>query len=235
MGEAMGVEQLPTPTVADIGVFVVTKLGYCGYALILPCFLQPWLHVLSAPHQAGYLMTRTELLDRLAVLLGGRTAEELIFGDVSTGAQDDLQRATDLVRHMITRYGMSDALGLATFEAPRQALFLQVPTGAPREYSEETARVIDAEIQTLLEAAHTRVRETLTAQRALLESLATLLIAHEVVDRTALTQLLGTAVPEEVPYAPVGADLAAETIGAIKPQVTSSLNGEQMQARDSQG
>ena len=66
---------------------------------------------------------------------------------------------------MITRYGMSDALGLATFEASRQALFLQVPTGAPREYSEETARVIDAEIQQLLEAAHTRVRETLTAQR----------------------------------------------------------------------
>ena len=85
-------------------------------------------------------MTRAELLDRLDVLLGGRVAEEIIFGDVSTGAQDDLQRATDLARHMITRYGMSDALGLATFEAPRQALFLQVPTGsAPREYSEETA------------------------------------------------------------------------------------------------
>ena len=83
------------------------------------------------PTEDRYLMTRAELLDRLDVLLGGRTAEELIFGDVSTGAQDDLQRATDLVRHMITRYGMSDALGLATFEAPRQALFLQVPTGAP--------------------------------------------------------------------------------------------------------
>jgi len=187
------------------------------------------------PTEDRYLMTRAELLDRLDVLLGGRTAEELIFGDVSTGAQDDLQRATDLVRHMITRYGMSEALGLATFEAPRQALFLQVPTGAPREYSEETARVIDAEIQTLLEAAHTRVRATLTAQRALLESLAKLLIAHEVVDRNALTRLLGTAVPEEVPYAPVGSDLAEEMRGAIKPQVTSSLNGEQMQARDSRG
>jgi cell division protease FtsH len=130
---------------------------------------------------------------------------------------------------------MSEALGLATFEAPRQALFLQVPTGAPREYSEETARVIDAEIQTLLEAAHTRVRATLTAQRALLESLAKLLIAHEVVDRNALTQLLGTAVPEEVPYAPVGSDLAAKTEGVLTPQVTSSYNGEQMQARHSRG
>jgi cell division protease FtsH len=98
------------------------------------------------------------------VLLGDRTAEEVVFGEVSTGAQDDLQRATDLVRHMITRYGMSEALGLATFEAPQHALFLQVLTGAPREYSEDTARVIDVEIQTLLEAAHTRVRATLTAQ-----------------------------------------------------------------------
>src|SRR5207237_5260705 len=71
------------------------------------------------PTEDRYLMTRAELLDRLDVLLGGRTAEEIIFGDVSTGAQDDLQRATDLVRHMITRYGMSEALGLATFEAPR--------------------------------------------------------------------------------------------------------------------
>jgi cell division protease FtsH len=188
------------------------------------------------PTEDRYLMTRAELLDRLDVLLGGRTAEEIIFGEVSTGAQDDLQRATDLVRHMITRYGMSDALGLATFEAPRQALFLQVPTGgAPREYSEETARVIDAEIQTLLEAAHTRVRVTLTAQRALLEALGQLLMVQEVVDRNALTRLLGAAVPEEAPYTPVGAALAEETGGAIMPRVTSSSNGEQTKVRDAWG
>ena len=126
-------------------------------------------------------------------------------------------------------------LGLATFEAPRQALFLQVPTGAPREYSEEAARSIDAEIQQLLEAAHMRVRETLTVQRALLESLGKLLIAHEVVDRNALMRLLGTAVPGEVPYAPVGPARTEETREAIKPRVTSSYNGEQTPARDSRG
>jgi len=185
------------------------------------------------PTEDRYLMTRAELLDRLDVLLGGRTAEEIIFGDVSTGAQDDLQRATDLVRHMITRYGMSEALGLATFEAPRQALFLQVPTGAPREYSEETARVIDAEIQQLLEAAHVRVRATLTEKRALLESLGKLLITHEVVDRNALMRLLGTTVPEETPYAPVGSDRAEETIGAVRPLATPSYNGGQTKAGDS--
>lgn len=151
------------------------------------------------PTEDRYLMTRAELLDRLDVLLGGRTAEEIIFGDISTGAQDDLQRATDLVRHMITRYGMSDALGLATFEAPRQALFLQVPSGAACEYSDDTARAIDAEIQNFMEAAHARVRETLTAQRGHLEALGQLLIAQEVVERAALTRLLGTAEPESSP------------------------------------
>jgi cell division protease FtsH len=176
------------------------------------------------PTEDRYLMTRAELLDRLDVLSGGRTAEEIIFGDVSTGAQDDLQRATDLVRHMITRYGMSEALGLATFETSRQALFLQVPTGASREYSEETARVIDAEIQQFLEAAHTRVHETLTAQRALLESLGKLLIAHEVVDRNALIQLLEAVEPVEAPQAPMGQERAADPAEAITPLVTPSYD-----------
>jgi cell division protease FtsH len=147
------------------------------------------------PTEDRYLMTRTELLERLDVLLGGRVAEELIFGDISTGAQDDLQRATDMARHMVARYGMSEALGLATFEAPRQALFLNVPSPAQREYSEETARRIDAEIQMLLETAHGRVRETLTAKREVLTSLAKLLIEKEVVSRADLTALLASANP----------------------------------------
>jgi cell division protease FtsH len=145
------------------------------------------------PTEDRYLLTHAELLDRLDVLLGGRVAEEIIFGDVSTGAQDDLQRATDMVRHMVTRYGMSEKLGLATFEKPRQPLFLNVPLGGEREYSEATAQTIDAEIEHLLDAAHGRVLQTLTAQRSVLEALAKLLIEREVVDRDALTHLL--AVP----------------------------------------
>ena len=145
------------------------------------------------PTEDRYLMTRAELLDRLDVLLGGRVAEELVFGDVSTGAQDDLQRATDLARHMVARYGMTEALGLATFEPPRQALFLNVPSMAQREYSEETARRIDDEIRTLFKAAHGRVRQTLTAKRDVLTSLAKLLIEKEVVSRDDLTSLLASA------------------------------------------
>jgi cell division protease FtsH len=142
------------------------------------------------PTEDRYLMTRAELLDRLDVLLGGRVAEEIIFGDVSTGARDDLQKATDLARHMITQYGMSERLGLATYEAPRTAMFLGVDAAARKEYSEDTARAIDAEIRALLEAAHERVRDTLTTKRVMLEALAKLLMEREVVDRTGLDELL---------------------------------------------
>lgn len=127
-------------------------------------------------------MTRAELLDRLDVLLGGRAAEEIVFGDVSTGAQDDLQKATDLARHMVARYGMSEGLGLAAFEVPRQALFLQVPGAGGREYSERTAAAIDDEVQALLQAAHDRARQSLTTRRGVLDALAKLLIDREVVD-----------------------------------------------------
>jgi cell division protease FtsH len=137
-----------------------------------------------------YLLTRAELLDRLDVLLGGRVAEEIIFGDVSTGASDDLQKATDLARHMVMQYGMSEQLGLATYEGTRAAMFLGVETAGKREFSEDTARVIDAEIRRLLETAHGRVRDTLTTERSALEGLAKLLMEREVVDRESLEELL---------------------------------------------
>jgi cell division protease FtsH len=166
-----------------------------GKISIIPRGVAALGYTQQLPTEDRYLMTRAELLDRLDVLLGGRVAEELVFGDVSTGAQDDLQRATDIARHMITRYGMSTTLGLATFEDPRQAAFLPIPSGAPREYSEETSRLIDEELRALLEAAHARVRETLSARRSALDALAKLLIEKEVVTRAALAELLSATSP----------------------------------------
>jgi len=152
------------------------------------------------PTEDRYLLKRSELLDRLDVLLGGRVAEELIYDDVSTGAQDDLQRATDMARHMITQYGMSERLGQVTFDAPRSGAFLSVPDAAPREnYSEETARLIDEEIARLINEAHTRVRRTLTEKRAALDALAGLLLEHEVVDRAALEQVLRSRPAAQAP------------------------------------
>ncbi|MBI5747439.1 MAG: ATP-dependent metallopeptidase FtsH/Yme1/Tma family protein [Nitrospirae bacterium] len=145
------------------------------------------------PTEDRYLLKRTELLDRLDVLLGGRVAEEIVFGDVSTGGQNDLQRATDSARHMVTQYGMSERLGLATFEEPRTSPFLNIPMPqGQREYSERTAQAIDEEIQKLLKESHTRVKETLISKRSILESLAKLLLEKEVIDRTTLDHLLET-------------------------------------------
>jgi cell division protease FtsH len=118
------------------------------------------------PTEDRYLMTREELLDRLAVLLGGRVAEELVFTDISTGAQNDLLRATDIARSMVTEYGMSDRLGLVTYIREQQAIFL--PTGAPpppAEYSEETAQVIDAEVSRIVAETQGRVRKILGEKR----------------------------------------------------------------------
>ncbi|HZR45106.1 MAG TPA: ATP-dependent zinc metalloprotease FtsH [Candidatus Manganitrophaceae bacterium] len=143
------------------------------------------------PTEDRYLMKKAELLDRLDVLLGGRVAEEIVFGDVSTGAQDDLQRATDLARHMVTHFGMSERLGLAAFEKPNGNPFLGFPASpGAREYSERTAQAIDEEIRNFLEEAHARVKETLTAHQSQLTSLATLLLEKEVIDRAGLDAAL---------------------------------------------
>ncbi len=146
------------------------------------------------PTEDRYLLKRSELLDRLDVLLGGRVAEELVYGDVSTGAQNDLQRATDMARHMVAQYGMSERLGAATLEAPQQA-YLNVPDGPATRgaYSERTARIIDEEVSKLLEEAHGRVLRTLTQRRSALDELARLLLKQEVVERTTLDELLARA------------------------------------------
>ena len=142
------------------------------------------------PTEDRYLMTRSELLARIYVLLGGRVAEEMIFGDVSTGAQNDLQKATEIARTMITQFGMSDRLGLVALEGPRTPMFLPVPTQASREYSEETARIVDEEIKKLLVECHNKVRDTLFSQRQALEELAKLLLTKEVVERPELLAIL---------------------------------------------
>jgi cell division protease FtsH len=142
------------------------------------------------PTEDRYLMTRSELLARICVLLGGRVAEEVVFGDISTGAQNDLQRATEIARTMITQFGMSEKLGLASLEGARTATFLMVPTHSPKEYSEETARLIDEEVKQMLGEAHSKARDLLISRRTALEALAELLLEKEVVERPALQAIL---------------------------------------------
>jgi cell division protease FtsH len=121
------------------------------------------------PTEDRFLLTRSELEDRIAVLLGGRVAEELVYGEISTGAHNDLERATELARMMVMKYGMSERMGLATY-GERAPLFLNGPTAwnGVREYSEETARAIDREVREILERVHARVQRILTAKKATL-------------------------------------------------------------------
>jgi cell division protease FtsH len=141
------------------------------------------------------LMTRSELLDRLAVFIGGRVAEELVFGEISTGAQNDLQRATDIARSMVTEYGMSDRLGLVTYERQRRPMFLPETFSASKAYSEEKAAQIDEEVSKVIEEAHERVREILSERRKVLDDLAHLLLEKEVVQGEELREMLSKSKP----------------------------------------
>ncbi|MCB2146853.1 MAG: ATP-dependent zinc metalloprotease FtsH [Deltaproteobacteria bacterium] len=145
------------------------------------------------PTEDRYLMTRSELIDRLAVLFGGRVAEELVFDEISTGAQNDLQRATDIARSMVTEYGMSDSLGLVSYERPRQAMFLPESFSPGKKYSEAKAAQIDDEVTRIIEEAHQRVRKILSERRPVLDDLAHLLSQKESVQGEELRQMLAAA------------------------------------------
>jgi len=134
------------------------------------------------PTEDRYLMTRDELLDRLQVLLAGRAAEEVIFGDISTGAQNDLQRASDIVSSMVMDYGMSERLGLLT-HSHQQSRYLDMGL-APREreFSERTAQQIDEEKSRIIDEAHQQVLLKLNDHRRSLEKLAAILLEKESID-----------------------------------------------------
>ena len=143
------------------------------------------------PTEDRYLMTMEELLSRLCILVGGRVAEEIIFGDISTGAQNDLQKATDIARSMVTEYGMSDKLGLVTYEKERSPFLLGEGKRLAKEYSEETARDIDAEVARLVEKAHERARRLLTDKREQLEMVSQKLLEQETLTADELQELVG--------------------------------------------
>ena len=142
------------------------------------------------PTEDRYLMTRSELMDRLAVFLGGRVAEELVFNEISTGAQNDLGRATDMVRSMVAEYGMSDRLGLVSYERPRQSMFMPEGYTSAKNYSEAKAAQIDEEISRLMDEAHQRVHKILSDKRALLDKLAALLSTQETVQGEDLRKMM---------------------------------------------
>ena len=160
-------------------------------------------YTMQLPLEDRYLMGKTDLEHQLAVLLGGRTAEALVFGEVSTGAQNDLMRATDIARAMVTEYGMSDAIGPINHEGHRRSPFLESPFLPERgAYAEETARLIDAEVKRLIQSAEAEARRILSERRAILDTLSERMLVKEVIEGEELRQLVGVTpapVEEETP------------------------------------
>ena len=146
---------------------------------------------LQLPVEEKYLSTEAELKDQLAILLGGRVAEQLALDSVSTGAQNDLEKASEIARNMVCYLGMSEKLGPLIYGQRQQLQFLSGDISEQRNYSEETARIVDAEIKALVEQAQQRAHDILSAKRRQLEQLAGLLQEKEVIQREEMLALLG--------------------------------------------
>jgi cell division protease FtsH len=154
-------------------------------------------YTMQLPLEDRYLMTRTALHDQVAVLLGGRTAEEIALGDISTGAQNDLQRASDIARAMVTEFGMSESIGAISFDSHTRNPFLDMPLGGERgNYAEDTAREIDTEVRRIVNAAHQRARTILTEHRDTLDRVARRLLEKEVIEGEELREIVAGPDPQ---------------------------------------
>jgi cell division protease FtsH len=146
---------------------------------------------LALPTEDKYLKTRAELVDTMTMLLGGRSSEELVFGDPTTGASDDIERCTEIARAMVTTYGMSERLGPQQLGSKAGEVFLGKDYGHEAAYSDEVAGLIDDEVRQLVDHAHDRARFILTTHRATLDRLAAALIEKETLDDAELAEVFG--------------------------------------------
>jgi cell division protease FtsH len=177
MGHALVAAALPGADAVHKISIIPRGVGALGYTI-------------QRPTEDRYLMTREELENKMAVLLGGRAAEHLIFGHLSTGAADDLSKATDVARNMVTRFGMGERLGPVAYETDPGG-FLGQMAGPRRLYAEETAREIDLAVRELVEGAFQRARALLARNRTLLDESAKELLAKETLAGAELAAVLG--------------------------------------------
>jgi cell division protease FtsH len=182
VGHALLALSLPGNEVVHKVSIIPRGIGSLGYTI-------------QRPTEDRYLMTREELENRMAVLLGGRAAEKLVFGVLSTGAADDLVKATDIARSMVMRFGMHEAIGqVALEEAPQTYLGQgQTPFGSPRQFSEETAREIDVAVRGIVDTAYRRALQILEAKRPLLERVSQMLLEKETLGGEELRRLVDAA------------------------------------------
>jgi cell division protease FtsH len=155
-------------------------------------------YTISLPQEDKFLTTRAELNDTLAITLGGRAAEEIVFGEITTGASNDLEKVTQTAKQMVMRFGMSDKLGPRVFGHDHGQPFLGREFSAEPDYSDEIAREIDDEIRRIVEGAHQEAKDILTEHRESLEKISQILVKRETIEKTEFEALLEGGTEEEV-------------------------------------
>jgi cell division protease FtsH len=164
-------------------------------------------YTMSLPAEDRYLHSKTEFEDKLAGMLGGHVSEEIVFGDTTTGASNDIEKATNLARAMVTQYGMSEALGPLAFGKKDEMIFLGREISEQRNYSDEVAAKIDAEVRGIIDQAYARARTALTEHRAVLDRLADLLVEKETIEAAEFEALWDGVLPPRDLGGPSAADV----------------------------
>jgi cell division protease FtsH len=160
---------------------------------------------MSLPEEDKYLISRDELMDQIAGIMGGRVAEEIVFGDITSGAENDIQRATQMARRMVTQWGMSDKLGTVAMGHREELVFLGRDLGEQRNYSEEVAAIIDEEIRSIVDHGYQTAKSILTQQRRKMDAVVEQLKVVETLDAKQLDEILA----REAPEAPAAASSSA--------------------------
>ena len=158
---------------------------------IIPRGIAALGYTMQVPTEDRFLMKKTELLNKIATLLGGRAAEEIVFGDISTGAHNDLSKATDIARSMVKEYGMSTTIGQVYFSREKRPLFIEAGMPAGGEYSEATAEMIDKEIKEIISVQYKRALDILGEKKAVMDKGAEVLLEKEKIDGEELKALMG--------------------------------------------
>ena len=153
-------------------------------------------YTLQLPEEDRFLISKSELMNRIAVLLSGRVSEEIVFNDVTSGAANDLERATQTARQMVTELGMSDSLGLVKLGNKREEIFLGRDISEDRNYSEQIAYQIDQEVKTIIDTCYGKAKEILTSHRALMDKIAGVLLEREVIDGEEFDRLMNENTPK---------------------------------------
>jgi len=184
-------------------------------------------YTMTLPMEDKFLATRSEMMDQLAMLLGGRTAEELVFHEPTTGASNDIEKATAIARRMITEYGMSERLGARKFGSGNGEVFLGREMGHERDYSEQIASTIDDEVRRLIETAHDQAWEILVEYRDVLDNLVLELMEKETLSRQQVVEVFSPVVvkAKRPSYAGYGKRLPSDRPPVITPKELANGNG----------